>query len=69
MTILKERIQMRKDKGFTRRELSIRSGVTEQTIFELETKRVHTSSEIAVKLSDVLGVTVDKFLGIAGDTE
>lgn len=65
MSVLNE---IRKRQGITRRELAIRMGVTERTIFRLEDKPVGSLKRWhLLALADALRVPLDELTDLAAD--
>jgi DNA-binding XRE family transcriptional regulator len=53
----------RKAAGLSRWKLSLETGVSPQTIADIETKGTKTSVDNAVKLAAALGTTVEDLMG------
>jgi transcriptional regulator with XRE-family HTH domain len=66
-----ERIKaLRQKKGWSQRELARLAGVRHATLAELETgMRTETRTDIARRLAQTLGITVDYLVGMYEDTE
>lgn len=56
--IIKELIALRKQKGYSQRELAERSGVCYTHIAKIETNKISPSIEIVSKLSSELGFEI-----------
>ncbi len=54
--------RLRKARGWTQAELSVRSGVNRVMIAKYETGRGNPTSKTLIKLSEALGVSTDRIL-------
>lgn len=54
--------ELRKEKGFTQKELSDRSNVSQGKICEYETGKVLPRIDTALKLATALGCTLDQLM-------
>ena len=55
--------KLRKDRNMTQKELSIKSGVTQQAISNTESGRTYPESETIRLLAIALGISVSELLG------
>ena len=55
---------MRKEHGFTQKELADKIGITETSVSEYETGRLRLSDEMVVRLAISLDVSADTLLGL-----
>jgi len=53
----------------TQRDLAEQTGVSRQTIVAVETRRFRPSVELALRMADALGVTVEDLFQLSDDPE
>lgn len=63
MTIGQSIINARESKGLSRKQLSIKSNISEHTIRSWEVDRSIPNVYLAIKIADVLNISLDSLVG------
>jgi len=58
-------LELRKEKGWTQKNLAVKINTTEDSIYSWEKGRAEPSVDFIIKLAEVFGVTTDYLFGLA----